>query len=475
MKRIFIITLAVSLLASCTNDFDKVVDFTDATNPAFSENAVVGQANSAKILLKGVERQMSLVLNEVVLHSEIGSDNYINTQTFFSQFMDNLDMRITDPDMRDTQRNIARLRELSLFGTNQVAPADSKVTNETKAEFLFFEGMSYLYAAMYFSHLPQVPIGPTATSEQNYNLAVTTFEKAIAINSSKPEYHLAKARAYYYLGNKTMAMTSASDALALSNNFTRFAGYDEASSTGPVNIMENALYERGTFDDLQPLPSLDFLDPKYSFVSASVDASVHYLKAEEAHLILAEGNISTNLNTAKTNLKNLISLVGTREVRTFSDRIEGRTQNAPGTRPNKSDIVVNGRTGLVLERQAATVSVPSISGTSTTNALVDALTTEDEALELLYRTRQEVFIMEGIRLVDMGVKLVLFTEEISLNPNISVGDPGTSPVIPTFIDAIKNDLDKITYDAVAKTCTTNVDLNKVLVQNKTSNQVLPFH
>ncbi|WP_299103684.1 hypothetical protein [uncultured Tenacibaculum sp.] len=474
MKKIFIPILSLALLYNCTNDFNKVVDFTTVTNPNFSESAVVGQPNSAAILLQGVERQMSLVQNETVILAEIGSDNYVNTQTFYSQFMDALDIRITDPDMRDTQRNIARLRELAKFGSQQVAPNDTQATDATKAEFEYFEGMSYLYAAMYFSYLPQEPLGAPASSQDNYNSAIQKFDAAIALNN-KAEYQLAKARAYYFLGNRAMAVSAANAALALSTNFRREAQFDEASSSGPVSVMESALFARGTFDDLQPLPTLDFLDPKYSFLTASADPSINYLKAEEAYLILAEANASTDLNATKDNLKALLALVNTREVRTFSDATEGRTQNAPGSRPNKADITVNGRTGLVLDRQAATVSVPSISGTSVTVAEIDAVTTEDEALELIYRTRQEVFLAEGMRLVDMGVKLVIFEEEIDLNPNINAGDPGTTPVIPSFINSNIANLDAITYDAVAKTATTTIDLNKILVQNKTSDQVLPFN
>ncbi|CAL2101948.1 conserved protein of unknown function [Tenacibaculum sp. 190130A14a] len=474
MKKIFIPILSLALLYNCTNDFNKVVDFTTVTNPNFSESAVVGQPNSAAILLQGVERQMSLVQNETVILAEIGSDNFVNTQTFYSQFMDALDIRITDPDMRDTQRNIARLRELAKFGTNEVAPNDSEATDATKADFLFFEGMSYLYAGMYFSFLPQEPLGAPASSTDNYNLAVQKFDDAIALNN-RADYQLAKARAYYFLGNRTMAVSAANAALALSTSFTREARFDEASSSGPVSVMEAALFARGTFDDLQPLPTLDFLDPKYSFLSASADPSIHYLKAEEAYLILAEANVSTDLNAAKDNLKDLLTLVNTREVRTFSDAVEGRTQNDPGSRPDKADITVNGRTGLVLDRQAGNVSVPSISGTSVTVAEIDAVTTEDEALELIYRTRQEVFLAEGMRLVDMGVKLVIFEEEIALNPNINSGDPGTTPVIPSFINSNIANLDAITYDAVAKTATTTIDLNAILVANKTSDQVLPFH
>lgn len=472
MKKIFLQTLSILVFLGCTGKFEDVVDFTSIQNPNFAESAIVGQPNSSSILLLGVERQLSRTLNEIVVVAEIGSDNYVNTQTFYSQFMDKLDIRVSDPDMRDIQFEIARLRELTRFGLNKVGPNDTSYTQDIEAEFNFYEGMSYLLAGMYFSNIPQEPLGVTFTSEENYASAISAFNKAILLKNNS-EFHLAKARAYYYLGNKDEAINSASEGLNISSNTLRSARYDEKENLG--NVMESALYERGTFDDLQPLPSLDFLDPKYSFLTADVDPSIHFLKAEEAYLILAEAYASSDINKVKSNLTNLLSLIGTREVRNFSDAIEGRPQTNPGSRPSSSDDVVNGRSGLVLDRQNGNINVASVSGTSLTQNEIDNITSENEALELIYRTRQEVFIGEGIRLVDMGVKLVLSEEEIQLNPNVNIGDPGTSPTIPPFINSIKAQLDEISYDSATNTVTTSVDLNKILVQNKTSNQVLPFN
>lgn len=471
MKKFIIFCLAISITA-CTGDFGDVVDFTEVENPNLSEGSVVGQPNSASIWLSGLERQLAIVFNETLVLSELGSDNYVNTQTFFNQFMDDLEIRITDPDMRDTQRQIQRLRELAIFGISTVGPGDPTYTPEIEAEFNYFEGLSYLFSAMYFSALPQEPVGVPVSAEQHYQNAIAAFDAAIAINA-QPEYHLAKARANYYLGNKAAAVSAANAALSLSTNFDRFVLFDEAN--GPSNIFENALYERATFDDLQPLPTLDFLDPKYSFLSTSQDAPVHYLKAEEAYLILAEAALSDNdIVAARANLNSLLTLIGTREVRTIDDTIEGRIQVAPGSRPDNEDVVVNGRTGLVLDRQAGDVNVPSVSGTSLTAADVAAMQDDDAGLALLYRTRQEVFIAEGLRMVDMGVKLVIDENEILLNENINEGDPGTTPVIPSFIAAVVADLDAITYDAEAGIATTAIDLNQILVANKSSNQVVPF-
>lgn len=471
MKKLIIFSLSL-LAISCTGDFGEVVDFKDVENPNLSESSVVGQPNSASIWLSGLERQLANVFNETLVLSELGSDNYVNTQTFYNQFMDALDIQITDPDMRDTQRQIQRLRELAVFGLDEVGPGDPNYDAATEAEFNYFEGLSYLFSAMYFSALPQEPVGVPVTSEAHYQNAITAFDAAIA-NNAQPEYYLAKARANYYLGNQSAAVTAATNALALSTDFSRFVLFDQAN--GPVNIFENALYQRATFDDLQPLPTLDFLDPKYSFLSTSQDAPVHYLKAEEAYLILAEANLAdNNIGPARTNLTSLLDLIGTREVRNIDDSIEQRTQVEEGSRPDSDDIVVNGREGLVLDRQSGMVDIPSVSGTSLTSDDIAAMQDDDAGLSLLYRTRQEVFIAEGLRFVDMGVKLVIDENEILLNENINEGDFGTTPVIPAFITAVVADLDAINYEPGSTTASTVINLNDILVANKSSDAVIPF-
>lgn len=471
MKKLIIFSVAIFIMG-CSGDFGDVVDFTRVENPNLSQESVVGQPNSASIWLSGCERQLANVFNETLVLAELGSDNYLNTQTFFNQFMDGLEIQIVDPDMRDTQRQIQRLRELAVFGLLEVGPGDPNYDAVTEAEFNYFEGLAYLFSGMYFSALSKEPVGVPITSEQHYQNAIMAFDAAIATNE-KPEYHLAKARANYYLGNKTAAVSAAQAALNLDNAFTREVRFDE--SNGPVNIFENALYERATFDDLQPLPTLDFLDPKYSFLTPQIDASVYYLKAEEALLIIAEANLADNdIAAARANLNTLLGLIDTREIREIDDSIEDRSQVEPGSRPDNSGVIVNGRTGLVLDRKSGNVNIPSISGTSLTVADITAMQDDDNGLELLYRTRQEVFISEGIRLVDMGVKLVIDENEILLNENINEGDIGTTPVIPSFIAAVANDLDAITYDAETGIATTAIDLNSILVANKSSDQVVPF-
>ncbi len=465
-------------MVNCTDDLKDATDFTSIENPNLLEPLFLGQPGSSVVWLEGMERQTSLFFNQILTLAELGSDNYVNTQTFFNQFLDNLEIRIDDPNIRDTQNNLARLREMADFGLETVGPQDPLYTDITRAEYNFFKGMSSLFAGMYFSRLPNEEAGMPISGQEHYQNAITSFTEAIGIDNSKPEFYLARARANYYLGNQTEAVADAQMSIGMDNDFLRTARFDAADPAAiqpAVNVFENALYQRAIFDDLQPLPTLDFLDPKYSFLTDDTDPPVNYLKAEEAILILVEADLANgNVVEAQNKLRDLLTLVGTREVRTIDDSIEGRIQRAPGSRPNNSSVVVNGRANLVLDRDTE-VMVPSVSGTSLTEAEISAIINNDAALELLYRTRQEIFIAEGIRFADMGVKLVMDLNEIVQNENVSEGDPGTVAVIPPFIDAVKNDLDAITYDADAGVATTTIDLNTILVANKSSDEVLPFH
>ncbi len=468
MKKIIITILAVSLF-SC----GELTDFTDVTNPNLSETSVVGQQNSSSIWLTGVERQMSLLLNEIVINAEIASDNYNNDQTFYNQFLDDLDINFVDDDIADLQFDLHRMREMALFGINNVGPGDPNYTTEVEAEYNFFTGMASLYAGAYFTGMPEETGGIPLSSTENLTNAASSFNAAIGINSL-PEYHLALARTHYLLGNRMEAMTAASNALGLSSDFLRSATFDQAE--GPVNTMESGLYERGSFDDLQPLPTLDFLDPKYSFVSPAEDAPVHYLKAEEAHLILIEGHIASgDLAAAQQAMSDLAALIGTRSVRNIDDAIENRTHFAPKTRPDSSCVVVNGRAGLVLDRDDGNVNIPDVSGTSLTQDDIDNIASEDEALYLLYRTRQEIFIAEGMRMVDMGVKLVISETEQLQNENVTAGGTGSEPQIPGFLASVATSLDAIEYTPGTCVATTMVDVNQLLVDNKSSAMVLPFH
>jgi tetratricopeptide (TPR) repeat protein len=472
MNQIYTFFLLAVLVSGCTEDLRESIDFVAVDNPNIYQESIIGVKNSSLNWMIGLEKEMSNTLNEIVLIAELGSDNYTNTETFYNPFMDQLSIRTNDPDIQKIQFQIARLREMAIFGLDEVGPNDENYNPGIAAEFHFFEGMSYLFAGMYFSYLPADVLGVPLSSEAHFNKAIESMTNAIT-NNPTPAYYLARARAYYYLGDRINSVADATSALAADPKFLRAAEFDDVN--GPSNRMENAIFRRFT-NDLQPLPSLDFLDPKYAFDGNGTPPSIYYLKAEEAHLILAEANLTTgNLGGAKANFEALRALIldVTRVVKTLNDSREDRKL----VRPINEEVTVNGNTGLILSRQRGFVSVPNISGMSLSTNQINDLDLSDDSLKLLYKTRQEVFIAEGLRFVDMGIKLVINENEILQNDNIEFGTPGTLPVIPIFITTVTTTLDSFNYDFFSSPtiCTITTDVNEVLVQNKSSNQVLPFY
>ncbi|MCG8389157.1 MAG: hypothetical protein MJA30_26615, partial [Cytophagales bacterium] len=87
-----------------------------------------------------------------------------------------------------------------------------------------------------------------------------------------------------------------------------------------------------------------------------------------------------------------------------------------------------------------------------------------------YRLRQEIFISEGRRSSDLGIRFPVSETEQLNNPN--VGDAFIQPVLPTFIP-LNGGMDAFTVDE-AGDVTMLFDMNKVIVDNKTSEDIVPF-
>jgi tetratricopeptide (TPR) repeat protein len=475
MKKILSIFLGITLFAACD-----LGDPFEVVNPNLDET-IIGTPNSSAAWLEGTDRQMALSTNYWVVISEIASDNYVNTNTFYNQFMDDLVFDFTDTDLNLVHRGVARLREMALFGLNEVGPADVGYTEVQRSEFLYYAGISHIFTADMFQAAPATTGGPALSRDQHASAAVTYFEQAIMANPDNFAAYLGLARAYYRLGDKTQATNAANQVLTLDPMLLKNINFDPANSTGnrggfnyTTNDLQLALYDRGGFDDLQPLPRLDFLDPKLYAISATVSSPIALAKAEEAHLIIAEAQLSdSDVGAARQTLKNLIALIAQRPTGTFDDSQEDRTQRNPGTRPDTSAVIVDGVEGLVLDRKDGPVTVPIVSGTSITDEILDAITDENEMLATLYLMRQEIFIAEGRRFSDMGLTYPMSENEIQQNSNIdaslSLAD------IPPFLDAVRTEIDAIDYNTETFVVTTIINVNQLIVENRTSQYVCPFH
>ncbi len=465
MKKISLLLTVMMIGVMSCEDLDPTQGI---QNPNLILAGVIGSPGSTGSWLVGQERQMAIVYNEMLVLTELGSDNYVNTQTFFNQLFDALDITFQDTDVNDLQFRIADLRESARTGLEDVFPADPIATDAQRADLLFFLGWGKLLAGELFVALPEVPGSAPVSPETNIQSAITDFLAAEALVPDNAGYKLALARAYYNLGDKTNAVAKATEAIAADANFARFIEFDGTNL--PDNDFADALFQRGNFDDLQPLPRLDFLDPKY-FIDGDLESPVYIQKIEEAHLIIAEANLADgNIAAAQTNMLDLLTLVGTRSTATFDDAVEDRED-----RPDANDYMVRASAsdpfvdGLVLTRQGGDVTIPVISGTSVTDTQVNALADVVGSLELLYLLRQEIFISEGRRFVDMGIRIPISENEMLLNENVTADQ--LEPIIPAFIPTNMDDFD---FDDAARTVTITLNMNKVLVDNRADAAVVPF-
>ncbi len=456
-----------------------LLDPTNVTNPNVTQNQALNNADPLERWVSGLDRQMALLLNDTIDYTSIATDNYVNTETFYNQNADALSFLFTDGDVQSMFFDMNDLRESAQFGKNRVVSADENPTVGNRAELDFYEGMAHIFLGEHFHAAPLDSAGAKASPADHYNRAITLLQDAIDSGAGdQVAYKLAQARAYYNNGNLSEARSRAQEVLNTDPDFVRFTEYD--NQNGPTNVMQNAIYDRSTLDDFQPLPRLDFLDPKYGVAGAEEDP-IPLLKAEEAHLILIEAELAeSDPAGAKTEMKELIDLVkNTREPRIVDETGEGRRHVGPsGTpRPNASSIQVRAspddpyRSGLVLDR-TATTEVPGVSGTSVTDSRVDNTSGTQSLWELYYLMRQEIFMAEGRRFVTFNLKLPLPEEEQLLNPNVEAGSDALEPIIPSYIAG--QPLDAFTWpvNENPNRAQCAVNMNEVLASNRTA--VSPF-
>jgi len=471
-KSIFMLFVAFVFLKACD-----LIDGTGIENPNLPINEAVNLPNPAAPWVNGLNEQLASTVNAYLVTAELATDNYENVQTFYNQNVDNGTYRDTDNSFDNAQLEIATLREQSSFGLTDILENDETARGTAlEAEMHFHKGFANLLSGELFTALPPEPTVAAATPSTHFQNAITDFMNAINISSSAPEvvgYQIALARAYYNLGDQANAVSAANAAISAdaANNYVRYREFDGVN--GPTNTMQNAVYDRGNFDDLQPLPRLDFLDPKYA-QNGSNDSPVPLLKIEEAYLILAEAELADDdLPGARQQLQNALDVVAARPTRLFNETVEQRQdprldEGEPGfQRPNSSSFQVlfspndtNLKSGYILDRTVST-EVTTVSGTSRTASDITNLSSTDEALETVYLMRQEIFFGEGRRMVDLGIRWPVSEVEALNNPSITQED--RQAVIPAYLPTA---IDMDDYSVSGNTVTISVNINQILAQQK---------
>ena len=461
-------------------------DFLDPTgvnNPTVTEETFLGTPNAAASWTRGVERQLAATINEVVMGAEVASDNVFNNRTLFSKVFDIPQIEASDFDVTNIQEAIHRLRQMADRGLTVVVPADETATDETRARLHLYRGFAFLLAGELFVGLPGEADGPVLSPAEHLARAVQDFEAAAGLTSEPAREMaavLAVARAQYAAGNRAAAEAAAQQVKATAPDVILWAEYDAVD--GPGNTMQFAVYDSPVGDEFQPLPRLDFLFPKYYSEVAGDQSPIAVVKGEEAFLILAEAALAqSDVPGARAELLELLDLVASRPTALIDDRGQQRgRQGGTWIYPNTSDILVaaspdaDPRAGLVLTRSGDPVEVPTVSGTSVTAAMLNAATTVEEMLYLLYLMRQEIFVLEGRRMTDLGMRFPVALDEALTNPQIDEGSDALQARIPNFIP-LDYGLDSFDYEDGETLAVIHNDLNAVLVANRASDAVLPFH
>ena len=468
--------VAAFSLAGCD-----LFDPTEVTNPNVTEDDFVVTPNAAASWARGSERQLATAVNQVLMGTEVVSDNLFNNRTLFSKVFDIPQIEASDFDVTNIQRAIHRLRVTADRGLEVVVPADPNASDETRSQLHFHRGYASLLSAELFVALPGEPGGPLLSPEEHVQRAVADFEQARNLSGNATDRAaalLAIARAHYLVGNRSAAVAAAQEVRSSTPTLIRNAIFDNAD--GPNNTMQGALYAGQ--NEFQPLPRLDFLFPKYYSRSAGNQSPVAILKGEEAFLILAEAAVSQgDLAGARVILKDLMELVAQRPREMVDDRSQRRGRlGGTWIYPDNSNVAVRAspgaeaRTGLVLTRSGPPVSIPVVSGTSVDGAMLDAAATEADLLYLLYLMRQEIFVVEGRRMTDLGIRYPTALDEALTNANIEETSPALQAILPAWIPRDYG-LDGFEYEDGDPLAVILHDMNQVIVANRASPEVAPFH
>lgn len=474
MKNPFKYTLTAMLMplvVACS-----LLEPNEVESPNIAENTFLESVNAMDTWVNGTEKAWALTVGKFCLHTEIISDNYFNNYTRESKVFDIPELLNTDPDISELQRSIATLRESADYGINIVQQHDKQTTREHLLKLHTIKAYAFILAGENFMALPVEEGGEVKEWQEQLKRALQTLETTLqyaATDTDKAFIHTLKARTYYRLGNADKALAASKEALMLSKDLVKQVVFD-----GENNVC-NAIQDDIWKTMYQPLPRLDFLDPKYFQLKSTDEQPICIAKAEENHLIIAEALlVKGQTDECKNELKKLLLLIAQRPIhKALNDQLEGRFNGGFKHYPDNSRYVVAAspedeyRKGLVLDRKKPNlIDVPTISGTSVTAQMIDRGKNTDDLLELVYLLRQEVFMAEGRRMNDLGIRLPLSEVEIG---HTKTATAYAKAQIPEFIP-LEQGMDAFDMDTKNYRVTIKYNMNKIIVKNKKSAFVAPF-
>jgi hypothetical protein len=476
-----LLTLSLALMITIGGcDF---LDPTNVENPRTTVEDLAEAGEPTAAIVRGMRAQFARMVNTTSVVQEVVSDNYSIHGTGLSGTWD-FPREITPAEANSTGDatgiywNAQELKAQGNFVIDEIAATDSTATPELVAEAQYYRGMAFLTLAENFAYAPIEEDGAALPATQLLDLAMADFNAAAGIGNTATQVDAARARALRWLGDADGASAAAQAVLAADDEFLLLQEYDAGSITNSAQ----AFLVLRALQEMQPLPRLDFLDPKFLTRISGIPVA----KAEEMHLILAEVELARgNVGVGRDHLVDAIELAASRATETFDDN-DARLNADLSIRPRSANIEVRAdetgpyRAGLVLDRPGRVVQA-TVSATSLAAADVEALTTLDEVWYAFHLTRQEILFLEGRRMSDLGIRLPVMQREVDQNPAIELGDPAAEPVVPDYIPPL-NEMDLYTplaiYDEqedgtvlqLETQVTITVDMNRVLTENR----VTPF-
>lgn len=463
------------------------LDPTNVENPRTTDEDLARAAEPTAALLPGLRAEFARLMTSTVVLTENVSDNYSIHGTGLDDTYD-YPRRLRPTEVNSTGRvtglywNAQELRALADFVIDDIIPDDATATADQTAEAHYYRGMAFLILGENMVGAPVAADGAAQAPDVLYGLAETDFMAATSHSGDVGTAAAAAlARLYRDMGDGASATTYANQVLTADPTFLFRAEYDASSIDNAVHwyVVSRTLRE------MQPLPRLDFLDPKY----ISFTSGIPVAKAEEMHLILAEVLMAGgNWATGGDELATAIEVAQARGTTSYYDD-DPRISSDFTVRPRDQEITVAAdasaefRSGLVFERPG-TINVPEISGTSLDADSIRTIpgANQDELFHALYLARQEILFLEGRRMADLGIRLPIMLREIEANPGIEDGDFGTEVYVPSYIPAEKElDLytpfspypagtagDDVDVEPSTLQVTIMHDLNAILAANRTS-------
>src|SRR5690606_33076589 len=107
-------------------------ELTEVSNPNITDDSYINTPGATSSWRQGLQRQLALTLNQVIVGTELVSDNYFNNRTLSSKVFDIPQIDYFDLDVDNMQRAVHRLREMADYGLQTVIPADTASTDADK-------------------------------------------------------------------------------------------------------------------------------------------------------------------------------------------------------------------------------------------------------------------------------------------------------------------------------------------------------